>query len=199
MKFSRKFDGVFICAAPTAITPLSAQPTSPLSGETNGVRLSYFLFILSSFSFLPPPLTGTPPKPNEVGSVGKGVVPQGDFLRAKGSERSFSPQRRKRSSRTFRRRGNCRRRRLRGLSSSLAAPQLFFLLYSFLLTTTKTGASVSASSGSSLFFGYPYFFSKSRPRYRNVTACARVHFPTGSKIAALLPLVMPFSTAHSTA
>ena len=63
----------------------------------------------------------------------------------------------------------------------------------------KTGASVSASSGSSLFFGYPYFFSKSRPRYRNVTACARVHFPIGSKIAALLPLVMPFSTAHSTA
>ena len=67
------------------------------------------------------------------------------------------------------------------------------------LTTAKTGASVSASSGSSLFFGSPYFFSKSRPRYRNVTACARVHFPVGSKIAALLPLVMPFSTAHSTA
>ena len=39
-----------------------------------------------------------------LGSVGKGGVPQGDFLRAKGSERSFSPQRRKRSSRTFRRR-----------------------------------------------------------------------------------------------
>ena len=38
--------------------------------------------------------------------MGKGGVPQGDFLRAKGSERSFSPQRWKRSSRTFRRRGN---------------------------------------------------------------------------------------------
>ena len=44
-----------------------------------------------------------------LGSVGKGGVPQGDFLRAKGSERSFSPQRRKRSSRTFRRRGSCQR------------------------------------------------------------------------------------------
>ena len=43
------------------------------------------------------------------GSVGKGGVPQGDFLRAKGSERSFSPQRRKRSSRTLRRRGSCQR------------------------------------------------------------------------------------------
>ena len=41
-----------------------------------------------------------------LGSLGKGGVPQGDFLRAKGSERSFSPQRWKRSSRTFRRRGN---------------------------------------------------------------------------------------------
>ena len=42
--------------------------------------------------------------PASAGLVGRGGVPQGDFLRAQGSERSFSPQRRKRSSRTLRRR-----------------------------------------------------------------------------------------------
>ena len=38
-----------------------------------------------------------------------------------------------------------------------------------------------------------------RQRYRKVTLCARVQSASGLKVVAEVPLVMPFSTAHSTA
>ena len=36
-------------------------------------------------------------------------------------------------------------------------------------------------------------------RYRNVTTWARLQFSVGLKVVAVLPLVIPFSTAHRTA
>ena len=33
-------------------------------------------------------------------------------------------------------------------------------------------------------------------RHRKVTVCALVQLPLGAKVTALVPLVMPFSTAH---
>ena len=36
-------------------------------------------------------------------------------------------------------------------------------------------------------------------RYRKVTPCARVQMSSGLKVVSVVPLVMPFSTAHATA
>ena len=36
-------------------------------------------------------------------------------------------------------------------------------------------------------------------RHRKVTACARVQMPLGLKVVALVPVVMPLSTAQITA
>ena len=36
-------------------------------------------------------------------------------------------------------------------------------------------------------------------RHRKVTACARLQLALGEKVVAEVPVVIPFSTAHSTA
>ena len=73
-----------------------ALRASPFQGEQI-LRLSYFFFILSSF-FFPPASPNRGPAEAQRKRVRWGKEEQG-------SERSFSPQRRKRSSRTLRRRG----------------------------------------------------------------------------------------------
>ena len=124
-------------------TPQSADADIPLTGEPEGKNKEDRI----NKKGAPPrvsPIVGTLVRallvaqrgprqsPASAGLVGKGGVPQGDFLRAKGSERSFSPKRRKRSSRTFRRRGDARR-----AGGSLSTPiflkfyQLFIHLFPF--------------------------------------------------------------------
>ena len=66
-------------------------------------------------------------------------------------------------------------------------------------TAHATASAHHAFAGTSVNRSFRFDASSPDARYRNATICARVQTALGLKVVSVVPLVIPFSTAHSIA